>query len=51
MSCVVIEDSPTGIRAGKAAGMIVIGVCHSFGPERLYEADLVIPHIRDLLTA
>jgi beta-phosphoglucomutase len=50
-SCVVIEDSLTGIRAGKAAGMTVIGVCHSFGPERLYEADLVIPHIRDLLTA
>jgi beta-phosphoglucomutase len=47
--CAVIEDSPTGIRAGKAAGMTVIAVCHSFGPERLGEADLVVSRIGDLL--
>jgi HAD superfamily hydrolase (TIGR01509 family) len=48
-TCVVIEDSPTGIRAGKAAGMFVIGVCHSFAAEKLYEADVVLPHIKALL--
>lgn len=48
-NCVVIEDSPTGIRAGVAAGMTVIAVCHSFNAERLTEAHLVIATIADLL--
>ncbi len=47
--CVVIEDSPTGIRAAKAAGMRVLAVCHSFGPERLGEADTVLRHISELV--
>lgn len=25
--CIVIEDSPTGVMAGKAAGMLTIGLC------------------------
>ena len=45
---VVIEDSPTGVRAGKAAGMRVIGVCHSFSADRLLEADWVLPRLADL---
>lgn len=49
--CAVIEDSPTGIRAARAAGMRVIGVCHSFGRDRLGEADAVVGHIRELLPA
>lgn len=49
--CVVIEDSPTGIRAAVAAGMTVIAVCHSFNAERLTEAHLVIATIADLLRA
>lgn len=38
-ACVAIEDSPTGIRSARAAGYgKVIGVCHSFGPDKLNEA-------------
>jgi beta-phosphoglucomutase-like phosphatase (HAD superfamily) len=25
--CIVIEDSPTGVMAGRAAGMLTIGLC------------------------
>lgn len=41
--CVAIEDSPTGIRAARAAGYTVHAVCHSFPRERLTEAT----HIHD----
>jgi beta-phosphoglucomutase-like phosphatase (HAD superfamily) len=39
----VIEDSPTGVRAGVAAGMTVVGLCagghiREGYPERLREA-------------
>lgn len=46
--CVVIEDSPTGIRAGKSAGMRVIAVGHSFPAERLSEADWVLGQLAEL---
>lgn len=46
--CIVIEDSPTGIRAGKSAGMRVIAVGHSFPPARLSEADWVLGQLADL---
>jgi len=36
--CVVVEDSPTGIAAGRAAGMTVLGFAASLPPERLLEA-------------
>jgi beta-phosphoglucomutase len=36
--CTTIEDSPAGISAARAAGYRVIGVLHSFPPERLHEA-------------
>lgn len=39
--CVVVEDSPVGIRAGRAAGMRVIGVATTFAAPRL-EADWVV---------
>ncbi len=45
---VTIEDSPRGIRAARDAGVRVIGVCHSFPPERLSEADMIIGHVRDI---
>lgn len=45
---VAIEDSPTGIRAAKDAGMTVIAVCHSFGADRLTLADAVVAKIADL---
>lgn len=49
--CVVIEDSPTGIRAARGAGMTVLAVCHSFPAERLHEAHAIFNRIGDLLPA
>ncbi len=40
--CVVVEDTPGGVRAAKAAGMTCVAVTHSCPRERLAEADLVV---------
>jgi HAD superfamily hydrolase (TIGR01509 family) len=45
--CVVIEDAPEGLEAGKAAGMRVIGVATTRPPERLTQADLVIDSLEE----
>ena len=47
--CVVIEDAPEGIEAGKAAGMRTIGVATTRPPERLAAtgADLVVASLED----
>ncbi len=45
--CVVIEDAPEGITAGKAAGARVIGVATTRPPERLSQADLVVASLED----
>jgi beta-phosphoglucomutase-like phosphatase (HAD superfamily) len=39
---VVIEDSPAGIEAGKAAGMRVLAVATSYRPAQLTGADRVV---------
>lgn len=39
--CAVIEDAPTGVAAGKAAGMTVIAVTTTHGAEELHQADQV----------
>lgn len=39
VSVVVIEDAPSGVRAGKAAGSKVIGVCTSHTEEELAAAE------------
>lgn len=39
--CMVFEDAPAGIRAGKAAGMIVIAFPTTFPLDELSEADCV----------
>ncbi|MGI6648305.1 MAG: HAD family hydrolase [Bacillota bacterium] len=44
-NCTVIEDSPSGIRSAKAAGMRCIGVAHRNNLEQLKEADLVVPNL------
>ena len=40
--CVAIEDTPGGVQAAKAAGMLSVAVTHSCSPDRLSEADLVV---------
>jgi HAD superfamily hydrolase (TIGR01509 family) len=40
-SCVVIEDTPNGIQAAKAAGTKCIAVTNSVSAINLYEADLI----------
>ncbi len=48
--CIVIEDAPAGIRAGKAAGMRVIGFGTITGERELREAgaDWVVPNCADI---
>lgn len=43
--CVVLEDSPTGVQAGRAAGMRTVGVPSVDGVE--LEADVVAPSLSD----
>jgi sugar-phosphatase len=40
--CVVFEDSPAGISAGRAAGMRVIGLLTTYPPEHLQQAQAII---------
>jgi len=40
--CVVIEDTPGGVQAAKAAGMIAVAVTHSCSRSQLIGADLVV---------
>lgn len=49
--CVVIEDSPSGVRAGKAAGMRVIAVPTTYAVEELGHADVLIQRLSDLQVA
>jgi HAD superfamily hydrolase (TIGR01509 family) len=48
LRCVAIEDSPGGIRAAKAAGMVCVGVTHSCPREQLLEADVVVDTLGDV---
>jgi len=50
--CVVFEDSITGIKAAKAAGMFCIAITNTFGKDMLSEADHIIEKYSqiDLLT-
>ena len=41
--CVVLEDTPTGVAAGCAAGCTVLAVAGTFPPDALAEADRVFP--------
>jgi sugar-phosphatase len=46
--CLVIEDAPTGITAGKAAGAQVVAVQTTFGVADLRAADHVVPGLDEL---
>lgn len=46
--CVVIEDSPAGIRAAKTAGMHCVGVASTFDTAHLTEADAVVPRLSEI---
>lgn len=46
--CVTMEDTPKGIAAARAAGVKVVGVCHSLPADRLREADLVVASSAEL---
>ncbi|HEY4019418.1 MAG TPA: HAD family hydrolase [Pseudonocardiaceae bacterium] len=45
-ACVVIEDAPAGVRAGKGAGAKVIAVTTSHGADELGAADVIVPALR-----
>ncbi|GAA1581798.1 sugar phosphatase [Actinomadura kijaniata] len=43
--CVVVEDAPAGVRAGRAAGAAVLAVATSHPAAELAEADVVVPDL------
>jgi mannitol-1-/sugar-/sorbitol-6-phosphatase len=47
-ACVVIEDAPAGIAAGRSAGAIVVAVATTFPAAALEEADFVVPSLAHL---
>lgn len=49
--CIVVEDSPPGIEAARAAGMRAIAVTTSHEPEELRRADAVLEHLNQLRLA
>ena len=49
--CVVLEDAPAGVEAGRAAGMRVVGVLTTYAPEALAAADERVATVADWLGA
>jgi sugar-phosphatase len=47
--CVVVEDAPSGVGSGKAAGCRVLGVLGTHSAEELHEADWVVGSLEDLV--
>lgn len=45
--CLVVEDAPAGVQAGKAAGMTVLAVASTHRPEELARADDVVLSLDD----
>lgn len=46
--CLVFEDSPPGVEAGKKAGMVVVGVLTTHSNEELSRSDLTINDFTEL---
>jgi sugar-phosphatase len=47
-SCVVVEDSPAGVAAGKAAGATVVAITTTHAAADLAEADIVVTALSEL---
>jgi sugar-phosphatase len=47
--CIVVEDAPSGVGAGKAAGARVLGVLGTHSAAELKEADWVVASLKDLV--
>jgi sugar-phosphatase len=48
LACVVVEDAPNGVAAGKAAGMTVIAVTTTHVAGQLHQADLVVSSLYEV---
>ena len=46
--CVVVEDAPVGIEAARAAGMRVIALATTHGPQALAQADVIAHEIANM---
>lgn len=49
-SCIVIEDSLSGIKAAQAAGMKAIGITTTHTAQELYGADCIVSHFDEIKT-
>ncbi len=47
--CIVFEDAPAGVAAGKAAGARVLALTTNYAPRDLQEADATIADLRSIL--
>ena len=46
--CMVIEDSPHGIKAAKSAGMYCIGITTTYKKDKLFEADQIVDNFEEI---
>jgi mannitol-1-/sugar-/sorbitol-6-phosphatase len=46
--CVVVEDAPAGVAAGRAAGAIVVGVLFTHSAAQLADADVLVADLREV---
>jgi beta-phosphoglucomutase len=49
--CVAIEDSQWGLQSARSAGMITIGITHTYPRDALHQANLVIDSLDELTSA
>ena len=50
-NCIVVEDSISGVKSGKNAGMRVIGITTTHGREDLSEADWIIDDYKECIVS
>jgi len=49
--CIVVEDAPSGVGAGKAAGCRVLGVLGTHSDEELKDADWIVGSLEEMMVA